>query len=171
MRYAYNMTIHYFRDGGGYIAVDTSQRVQQAPGFLYGRCAARTGDLRTICDRVWSPTALKNEVESDEVPSDWRESLGFESTTPVGRSKGRSKGRSRQQPVWDERPNQLPEKSYLVPLMPLAEYEAFLNRDCEVEPVKHRMINMGFPWETSTGSALMTTLVCILLGCLCIGLL
>jgi len=167
------MTIHYFPDGDGFIAVDSTQRVHQAPGFLFGRCADPAGDLSTIIERIWSPTDLKDEVPEANVPDDWIEALGFGATlTPTPRAVRPGRAAKPRKDVWEEGPNLLPGKSYLVPLIPLDEYEEWMNRDCEVVPAKRSyMTNLGFPWETSTGAASMTTLVCILFILLFVGVL
>lgn len=167
------MTVHYFQDGNGYLAIDTTQKVRQAPGFLFGRCADPAGNLSTIIERIWSPTDLKDEVPEANVPDDWIKALGFEATlTPTSRAERPRRVAKPHDDTWNEGPNLLPGRSYLVPLMPLDEYEEWMNRDYEgEEPVRRYMTNLGFPWETSTGAASMTTLVCILLIFLCIGIL
>lgn len=163
--------IHYFPDGDGYIAVDSTQRVRQAPGFLYGRCATQSGDLNTIVERIWSPTQLKGEVPEKNVPDDWVAALGFEATpAPSQRTKRLRQPRQREE-LPEEGANLLPGKSYLVPLMPLDEYEAWMNRDCDDEGGKRFITDIGFPWETSGGAVSATMLVCFLLIFLCLGVL
>jgi hypothetical protein len=144
--------IRYFRHVNGFLAIDTTMRVQQAPGFLYGKCAEQPGDVGTIIERVWDPTTLGAEIPPEDVPTVWLRAFGFTAPPPLNLPP-----RLTQQP-WrgvkpppEEEINLLPGKSYLVPLMPLDEYEAWMIHGCE-DDVVHRVIDVGFPWDTAGGA-------------------
>jgi len=148
--------IHYFNDGaGGFIGIDTSQRVREVPNFLFGKHAATPGDITTIQERIWSPTALTDEVPASEVPDEWITALGLgEDARP--RPLRRKRRTSEREEAWPEN-NPMPEKSFLVPLVPLDEYEAFMaDDDNPTDPTDVR-----FPWETGVGQVVITTVGCV----------
>jgi hypothetical protein len=158
--------IRYFRHVNGFLAIDTSMRVQQAPGFLYGKCAEQPGDLTSIIERIWDSTTLENEVSVEDVPKAWLRAFGFNIPPPPDRPTRRPSRVT--PPPEEEEVNPLPGKSYLVPLMPLDEYEAWLTHGCD-DDVVHRIIDVGFPWETAGGVVKTIGLAAVILFLLAIG--
>jgi hypothetical protein len=161
--------IRYFRHVNGFLAIDTTMRVQQAPGFLYGKCAEQPGDLTSIIERIWDSTTLENEVSVEDIPKVWLRAFGF-NIPPSDRPTRRPTRRPSRvtPPPEEEEVNLLPGKSYLVPLMPLDEYEAWMTHSCEDDMIRH-IIDVGFPWETSGGAVKTVCLAGLLLLLLTLG--
>lgn len=161
--------IHYFSDKfDGFIGVDTSQRVREVPGYLFGRGARTPGDIATIQERIWNPTDLGTSIPIEEVLDDWLMALGFENEPVIVRPgrqlrqprQPRQSRQSRQprEPEWSE-PNPLPGKSFLVPLVPMNEYLDFMATSID----GNDSTDIRFPWEKTHPRTVLTMSGCIVL--------
>jgi len=156
--------IHYFSDkSGGFIGVDTSQRVREVPGYLFGRGAYIPGEISNIQERIWNPTDLGTTVPLEDVPDDWVTALGFEDAPLIMRP-GRQPRQPREpreprEPEWVEN-NPLPGKSFLVPLVPLDEYYDFMGTGMDTDDGS---TDIRFPWETTHPRTGLNIAVCVIL--------
>jgi len=159
--------IHYFSDKfDGFIGVDTSQRVREAPSYFFGRGASTPGDISTIQERIWNPINLGTSIPIEEVLDDWLTALGFENE-PVTVRPGRQSRQSREprepraprEPEWVEN-NPLPGKSFLVPLVPMNEYLDFMATSTDRS---NDSTDIRFPWEKTHPRTALTMGGCIFL--------
>lgn len=136
--------IKYYKDGSGYVGIDTSQHVRGLPGILYGRCAVECGVPNNIEDRVWSPVDLKVEVPKDSVPEIWIRAIGLEVIKPKPQPTV-AKASPTPSDKFVEGPNLLPGRSYLVDL-PGTEEE--LNRLTTNPSQSHRVVDVRYTQKT-----------------------